>query len=66
MAPATTAESLDAMTQSQVREAVDKKTALQILLDDNGKRFDGDCVEALARALTPRRHTIPLSPGYSW
>jgi putative nucleotidyltransferase with HDIG domain len=55
------AETFDAMTHSRVRETVDSQTAMHLLEDGKGSKFDGDCVDALTEALTPRSRTIPLS-----
>ncbi len=55
------AEACDAMTHSRVRPTVPQNAALERLEKVRGTWFDESCVDALARALRPRRRTVPLS-----
>jgi putative nucleotidyltransferase with HDIG domain len=55
------AETYDAMTSSLRGETVDSATALDRLRSERGRGFDGECVDALVIALSPRLTSIPLS-----
>ena len=55
------AEAFDAMTTSLVRKPLTRDAALGLMKERRGTQWDEDSVTALTAALTPRRHTVPLS-----
>jgi putative nucleotidyltransferase with HDIG domain len=55
------AEAFDAMTTSLVRKPLTREQAIGLMKERRNTQWDGECVEALTEALTPRRHTVPLS-----
>lgn len=55
------AESYDAMTTSRVRAKLSGERAQGLLREHRGGQFDGECVDALCKALKPSRTSIALS-----